>query len=129
MPTVAPRKRVARLGCKPRLGPERCASVESKEFFSRQGRNAKRVYLSERAREALVQRYEIRGALKERKKIERKFEEANWWHRMQRSRCRGRWRVAIGMLMTFMVLNAKRIVRLIRQNAPPGAGELARATC
>lgn len=106
-----------------------CSNCQLKETCLGKAETRKRVYLSERAREALVQRYEIRGALKERKKIERKFGEAKRWHRMDRSRYRGRWRVAIGMLMTFMVLNAKRIVRLIRQNAAPGVRELARATC
>jgi len=106
-----------------------CSNCQLKETCLGKAETRKRVYLSERARETLVQWYEIRGALKERKKIERKFGEAKWWHRMDRSQYRGRWRVAIGMLMTFMVLNAKRIVRLIRQNAAPGARELARATC
>ncbi|MEW6047499.1 MAG: transposase, partial [Bacillota bacterium] len=52
-----------------------------------------------------------------RKMIERKFGEAKWWHRMDRARYRGKWRVAIQVLMTFIVLNAKRIARLLAERS------------
>jgi IS5 family transposase len=52
-------------------------------------------------------------ALAQRKMIERKFGEAKKWHGMGRARYRGKWRVAIQVLMTFLVMNIKRIVKLI----------------
>jgi len=52
-------------------------------------------------------------ALKLRKMIARKFGEAKKWHRMMRARYRGFWRVKIQVLMTFLVMNVKRIVRLL----------------
>ncbi len=51
-------------------------------------------------------------AILRRKGIERKFGEAKRWHGLHRARYRGRWRVAIQVFMTFMVLNVKRIVTL-----------------
>lgn len=52
-------------------------------------------------------------ALAQRKMIERKFGEAKKWHGMGRARYRGKWRVAIQVLMTFLVMNIKRMVKLI----------------
>jgi len=52
-------------------------------------------------------------ALKLRKMIERKFGEAKKWHGLGRARYRGKWRVAIQVLMTFLVMNVKRMVKLI----------------
>lgn len=52
-------------------------------------------------------------ALKLRKMIERKFGEAKRWHGMSRARYRRLWRVKIQVLMTFLVINAKRMVRLL----------------
>jgi len=56
-------------------------------------------------------------ALKLRKMIERKFAEAKKWHGLRRARYRGKWKVAIQVLMTFLVMNAKRIARLLK--SPP----------
>jgi len=52
--------------------------------------------------------------LKLRKMIERKFGEAKKWHGLSRARYRGKWKVAIQILMTFLVMNAKRIARLLK---------------
>jgi len=73
----------------------------------------KRVYLSERAREALTSHKDLREALKARKEIERKFGQAKQWHGMQRARYRERWRVAIQVFMTFIVMSLKQMVRLV----------------
>jgi len=54
-------------------------------------------------------------ALIKRKMIERKFGEAKKWHGLRRARYRGKWKVAIQVLMTFLVMNAKRIVRLLKE--------------
>jgi len=53
-------------------------------------------------------------ALKKRKRIEAKFGEAKKHHSMARARYRGRWRVAIQVFMTFMVMNLKRMIKLIK---------------
>lgn len=52
--------------------------------------------------------------LKLRKMIERKFGEAKKWHGLTRARYRSKWKVAVQVLMTFLVMNAKRIVRLLK---------------
>jgi len=48
-----------------------------------------------------------------RRRIEAKFGQAKRYHGMARARYRGRWRVAIQALMTFMVMNVKRMVKLL----------------
>lgn len=48
-----------------------------------------------------------------RKMIERKFGEAKKWHGLSRARFRGKWRVTIQVIMTFLVINVKRIVKLL----------------
>ncbi|MFH1283874.1 MAG: transposase [bacterium] len=61
-------------------------------------------------------------ALEKRKRIEAKFGEAKKWHFLRRARYRSRWKVGIQVFMTFFVMNAKRMVKLIRQTAaPPGS--------
>ena len=63
-----------------------------------------------------------------RKMIERKFGEAKKWHNMARARYRGQWRVNIQALMTFFVINIKRITRLLEakgmsfRSMEPGLG-------
>lgn len=55
-----------------------------------------------------------------RKMVERKFGEVKKWHGMARARYRERTKVKIQMLMTFLVLNVKRMARLLEQNASLG---------
>ena len=52
-------------------------------------------------------------AQKIRKRIEAKFGEAKKHHGMMRARYRGRWRVAIQVFMSFIVMNLKRMVKLL----------------
>ena len=59
------------------------------------------------------------AALEKRKRIEAKFGEAKKWHWLHRARYRGRWRVAIQVLMTFLVMNAKRMVKLLFDKLSP----------
>ncbi len=54
-------------------------------------------------------------ALEKRKGIERKFGEAKKWHGLRRARYRGKWRVAIQVLMTFIVVNIKRMVKILKE--------------
>ncbi len=62
-----------------------------------------------------------------RKMIERKFGEAKKWHGMSRARYRGKWKVAIQVLMTFLVINAKRMARLLKERSPDRVFEPALA--
>jgi len=52
-------------------------------------------------------------ALLRRRMIEGKFGEAKKWHNLHRARYREKWRVAIQVFMTFMVLNTKRMIKLL----------------
>jgi hypothetical protein len=52
-----------------------------------------------------------------RKTVERLFGEAKLWHRMGRARYRGLGRVAIGVIMTLIVINAKKMA--LRPGATP----------
>jgi IS5 family transposase len=45
--------------------------------------------------------------------VESKFGEGKKWHNLHRARYRERWHVAIQVFMTFMVLNIKRMVKLL----------------
>jgi len=54
-------------------------------------------------------------ALEKRKRIEAKFGEAKKHHRMARARYRCKWRVAIQVFMTFIVMNLKRMVKLLNR--------------
>jgi len=53
------------------------------------------------------------------KGVERKFGEAKKWHGLRRARYRGKWRVAIQCLMTFLGLNVKRMVKLLKDDQKP----------
>lgn len=76
-----------------------------------------RVYVSDDYRLALLDNIpERKEALITRKMIERKFGEAKKWHSLYRARYRGKWRIAIQVFMTFMVLNIKRMIKLL---SPP----------
>ncbi len=57
---------------------------------------------------------EKKKALEKRKRIEAKFAEAKKHHQMARARYRGRWRVAIQVFMTFIIMNLKRMVKLLK---------------
>ncbi len=56
---------------------------------------------------------EKKKALRKRRRIEAKFGEAKKHHAMLRARYRGRWRIAIQVFMTFIVMNLKRMVKLL----------------
>jgi IS5 family transposase len=51
----------------------------------------------------------LKRAMRVRKTVERLFGAAKVWHRMGRARYRGLGRVAIGVIMTLIVLNAKKM--------------------
>lgn len=56
---------------------------------------------------------ERKEALKIRSKVERRFGGGKKWLGLGRARYRGKWRVAIQVLMTFLVMNVKRMVKLL----------------
>lgn len=60
-----------------------------------------------------MQSPDYQGGLRERYKIERKFGEARKWHGFMRCRYLGFRRHAIQSYLTFMVLNLKRLVKLL----------------
>ena len=79
-----------------------------------------RVFISDDYLEKLIDHTPQRlQALIQRKAIERKFGEAKKWHNLTRARYRGRWRVAIQVLMTFLVINVKRIIKLFTLKSEP----------
>lgn len=95
------------------VSPCRCCSLRSRcEAF--QGHRS-RVWLSRDRRYILKMPREAPQVVEqERKRIERKFGEAKKWHGLSRARYRGRWRVAIQAFMTFIVVNVKRMIRLLK---------------
>jgi IS5 family transposase len=66
-------------------------------------------------------------ALEKRKGIERKSGEAKKWHELRRARYRGKWRETIQVLITFIVVNIKRMVKILKEgfNKVPNCSSLA----
>lgn len=58
---------------------------------------------------------ERKEALRKRGMVERRFGSGKKWHRLNRARYREKWRVTIQALMTFLVMNVKRMVKLLSQ--------------
>ncbi len=83
----------------------------------RGGQKRQRVYLSEAERDRLLSGKAVtrKEAQRIRLEVEPKYGEAKVWHGLGRARWRERWRVAIQAFITFGVINAKRLVRLIEQ--------------
>lgn len=94
-----------------------CGQCERESCY-RDKKGRVRVYLSdgEKARR-MIPKEGMEQAVLERKKVERKFGQAKRHHRLGKARYRGRWRVAIQTLMTFFVINAKRMVKLLRERS------------
>ncbi|HEY8341429.1 MAG TPA: transposase [Calditerricola sp.] len=67
----------------------------------------------------------LKRALRVRKVIERTFGEAKQWHGLGRSRYRGWERTAIQVLLTCLVLNARKMARRFKD--APGRGKGPRA--
>ena len=92
------------------LCPNRCLCQ------SRDSHGSIRIFISDDYKEYLIDRdigYSL--AHQKRKAIERKIGEAKKWHGLNRARYRGKWRVAIQTLMTFLVLNVKRMIKLFKE--------------
>jgi hypothetical protein len=63
---------------------------------------------------------ERKEALKKRSLIERRFGGGKKWHGLGRARYWGRAKVAIQALVTFLVMNVKRMVKLLEIKAQKG---------
>lgn len=100
-----------------------CQSCLSKCSCLKKGTIQRSIWLNKCCEASMRQNKELRkAALEQRKRIEAKFGEAKKWHSMERARYRGRWRVAVQVFMTFFVINAKRMVKLMAKSlAPPGS--------
>lgn len=93
-----------------------CKNCQNRSLCPKPNNGRIRVFISDNHKLKLIDNTEQRKeALILRKMIERKFGEAKKWHGLRRARYRGKWRVAIQVLMTFLVMNAKRIVRLLKE--------------
>ncbi|MBD3272023.1 MAG: transposase [Elusimicrobia bacterium] len=100
-----------------------CQLCLSKGSCLAKGTIQRQVWLNKCCERSMKQnKQEREEALEKRKRIEAKFGEAKKWHGLHRARYRGRWRVAIQVLMTFFVTNAKRMVKLLFDKlSPPGS--------
>nr|MBC8359353.1 IS1182 family transposase [Candidatus Aminicenantes bacterium] len=91
-----------------------CQNCPAKSTCIKQKENRARVFVKAGYLFSGGQNRYRKRALKLRKMIERKFAEAKKWHGLSRARYRGKWKVAIQIIMTFLVMNAKRIARLLK---------------
>ncbi len=100
-----------------------CQGCMSKGSCLKKGAVQRSIWLNKCCETSMRQNQEVRrAALEKRKRIEPKFGEAKKWHHLDRARYRGRWKVSIQALITFFVINAKRMVKLVQQaHAPPGS--------
>lgn len=100
-----------------------CQGCLNKGSCLKKGAVQRSIWLNKCCEESMKQdQVKRREALEKRKRIEAKFGEAKKWHLLHRARYRGRWKVGIQTFMTFFVLNAKRMVKLLHNaHAPPGS--------
>lgn len=106
---------------------EDCRRCQRYEDCARKNQPRMTIWVSDSYRQSLVDDGEDRRtALGIRRMIERKFGEAKKWHGMARARYRGLWRVKIQALMTFIVINLKRLTRLQGQKGGSPGGRRCR---
>ncbi len=99
-----------------------CQSCLSAGSCLKNGAVQRSIWLNKCCEESMRQdQAKRREALEKRKRIEAKFGQAKKWHLLHRARYRGKWKVSIQALMTFFVMNTKRLVKLMQEaHAPPG---------
>ena len=94
-----------------------CKKCVKKENCPKLNNGRVRVTVSDTYRLSILDNgQEQKEALIKRKEIERKFGEVKVWHKLHKARYRKRSRVAIQVLMTFLVVNVKRMTKLINLN-------------
>lgn len=97
------------------FSPRQCLPCQDRSACPPLNGRRVRVYLSDDLRAAWAMPPDSAAVVEqERKRIERKFGEAKQWHRLDRTRYWGKVKVAIQALMTFLVINAKRMVKLLK---------------
>ena len=97
------------------FSPRQCLPCKDRSACPPLNNGRVRVYLSDDLRAAWAMPSDsIAVVERERKRIERKFGEAKQWHRLDRARYWGKAKVSIQALMTFLVMNAKRMVKLLK---------------
>lgn len=106
-----------------------CCDCLSKGSCVAKGQASRQIIISKCYMRVLKQKAWLReAALEQRKRIEAKFGEVKKWHGMDRARYRGSGKTGIQALMTFIVVNAKRMVKLMAEaHAPPGSLKLETA--
>ena len=92
-----------------------CKKCEKKGNCLSPGQRRKVIYVSDKAREIMIEGRIERKDSKFRQGIERKWGEAKVWHRLFRARYWGKGKVFIQVLITFLVINAKKMVRLMEK--------------
>ena len=91
-----------------------CKNCPNKKGCPKPHNGRVRINVSDNYRFSLLDEVpEKKEAFVKRKEIERKFAQAKSWYGFRRARYRKRWRVAIQTFMTFIVINVKRIVKLL----------------
>lgn len=91
-----------------------CKNCSNKKGCPKPHNGRVRITVSDNYRLSLLDEIpEKKEAFVKRKEIERKFAEGKLWHNLGRARYRRRWRVAIQTFMTFIVINVKRMVKLL----------------
>ena len=93
---------------------KKCRKCAKKEDCPKLNKGRVRITVSDTYRLSILDNVpEKKEALIKRKGIERKFGEAKVWHKLHTARYRKRSRLAIQVLMTFLVVNVKRMAKLI----------------
>jgi IS5 family transposase len=96
------------------FSPHQCQACPQPEQCAPLNAGRARVWLSDKQKYVFGMPKGAWGvAERERKRIERKFGEAKQWHGLGRARYWGKAKVAIQAIMTFLVLNTKRMVKLL----------------
>jgi len=96
------------------FSPGQCLSCQEQAGCPSLNGGRVRVYLSDNLREAWAMPSDSLSTIEqERKRIERKFGEAKQWHYLGYARYWGKSKMVIQALMTFFVINAKRIIKLL----------------
>jgi len=100
-----------------------CQGCLNKGSCLRKGAVQRSIWLNKCCEESMRQdQAQRREALEKRKRIEAKFGEGKKWHFLRRARYRSRGKVGIQVFITFFVMNAKRMVKLLQNaHAPPGS--------
>ena len=99
---------------------QNCRGCPDRTLCPRPNQGRTRLFISDNRRLKLIDNTpERKEAIILRKMIERKFGEAKKWHGLSRARYRRKWRVAIQVIMTFLVMNVKRIIKLLSEGLKP----------